>query len=344
MFDMEALTSGLAAFLVAVLITRWMVNLGPRWGWVDVPDATLKIHRRPVPPLGGVGVFSGLQVGLAMSGSLRLGLLVSTGLLLAVGLVDDRRGLPPWLRLLAAVAAGWMVGWDAGSGWREGLVGAGLAVVVVNAVNLWDGLDGLAGSTLGVTGLGLAGLAWLRGGDGVAGLVLAGALVGFLVWNRPPARIFLGDNGAYVTGITLTWLVMRTASDPLGWAVGSALVGLPLADLAITVVRRSKERRPLFEGDRDHTYDRLARRWSIPRVVLSFAAFQGVWCGLVVWGAASVGDLPTAVAGLVAGAGVVAVGVHPSGVGGSHRCRFGRSPGGSGFGPAEEDDHRQEHG
>src|SRR5206468_791137 len=117
------------------------------------------------------------------------------------------------------------------------VVTALLVVVLVNAVNLIDGMDALASTVVAISAVGFV----IVGGDGqVLAVALCGALVGFLAFNRPPARIYLGDGGSYLLGTALA-LLAATALDGNGGAAVVAvpfLVGLPLADAAITILRR----------------------------------------------------------------------------------------------------------
>jgi UDP-GlcNAc:undecaprenyl-phosphate GlcNAc-1-phosphate transferase len=109
---------------------------------------------------------------------------------------------------------------------------------------------------------------------------LVGALAGFLVFNRPPARIYLGDAGAYFVGAAhaiLASLALGSANGPAGWAAVPLLVALPLVDTAIAIARRVRSRRPLFTGDRSHVYDQLVDRGlTTGSVAIAFAALQGV--------------------------------------------------------------------
>src|SRR5690606_20911231 len=125
------------------------------------------------------------------------------------------------------------------------------------------------GSVATVVLVGLAGLSWVLGGDPSWWLPLVGAaaLVGFLVWNLPPARLYLGDGGAYVVGVTIAWSVLRAADDWPTALVAVALVGVPFLDLGVAILGRLVARAPVFAGDRSHTYDRLhARGWPVGRV------------------------------------------------------------------------------
>ena len=280
---MEALSAGLAS-LVVLGWCALAVRFGPRWGFVDAPDGSLKTHQAAAVPLGGVGLFVGLHAGLIVGGRFDPLLAIGTLLVLLIGLVDDRRGLSPLLRLSAAAVAGVVLAIGERT-WLWGLVLIVLVVVCVNAVNLIDGLDALAGSTTAVTFLGLAWLALHRElSVWVLPLMAAAALAGFLIWNRPPARVFLGDNGAYLTGAVLAYATLTVARDHWEALVGVALVGAPLFDLAVTVLRRFRAGMALFAGDRDHVYDRLHQRagWSVGRVSAVFAVAQAIWVSLIV--------------------------------------------------------------
>lgn len=293
MGDGVAVLSAMAiSFAVAWVFSR----VARRLRFVDLPDEDLKTHTSPIPPVGGIGVFVGLHTGLIMVGRFDAGLLAATAVLLAVGLVDDRVGLSAPLRLLLEVGAGIVLGVFAdlpGPLPMRVLLAVVLVTVAANAVNLVDGLDGLSGSTAGVAAIGLASLSQTRGTLGVAAAVmLAGALAGFLVLNWKPARIFLGDGGAYVVGATLAYAMLLSVPFEVAftWGVGlpllllaAAMLGVVGLDLAITLTRRRTAGRPLFEGDRSHVYDQLRDRgWSVTRVVVVASVVQaGIAAGIL---------------------------------------------------------------
>jgi UDP-GlcNAc:undecaprenyl-phosphate GlcNAc-1-phosphate transferase len=154
-------------------------------------------------------------------------------------------------------------------------------VALLNAVNLLDGQDGLAACVGIVSALGFA----LLGGDAAAfGAALAGGLAGFLVFNRPPARIYLGDGGAYLVGTALALAVPLTENGPTDWAVWFAaplIVAVPLADTAVAIIRRARTGAGLLVGDRSHVYDQLVDRGSsVAASTLLCAAAQVVLAGL----------------------------------------------------------------
>jgi UDP-GlcNAc:undecaprenyl-phosphate GlcNAc-1-phosphate transferase len=266
---MEALIAG----VVALAWCGFAIWLGPKVGFVDRPDEEgLKPHGRPVVPLGGVGVFAGVHVAMAVAGIFDWWLFAASGIVLVLGLADDRRSLPPAARLVVELAAGVVIGFRFFDG--IGIVAAAVLVVVaVNAVNLFDGLDGLVGLSTIVTGAGFVWLAWQRFTDPAFGWALAGAAFGFLVLNWKPAKVFLGDNGSYVIGVFFVYGVLHP--DPAMTYIGPnlLLLGVFGLDLVITVLRRWRSRRPLFVADRSHLYDQLHDRGVPVPAVAGIAAF-----------------------------------------------------------------------
>jgi len=262
------------AFAVAVVTAPLAGRLARRVGLVDRPGP-FKVHRRPVPYLGGLAVLAALLGPVAVS---RPAVLVPLVAAAALGLADDRAGLPARLRLAFELAIGGAVAVAAGGDSPgRGLLAVVATVALVNAVNLLDGLDGLAGGTVAVAALGFA---VVLGGDGVTlALALAGALGGFLVWNRPPARIYLGDSGSYLVGTALAVLLVDAWGEGMSTAVAALLlVGVPVADTTVAIVRRLRAGRPLLVGDRGHVYDQLVDRGRSPgaAVLLVIAAQAGL--------------------------------------------------------------------
>ena len=292
-----------AGFVMAAgvsVVVCWLgIVLGPRLGLVDRPDGSLKPHDRPIAPLGGAGVFAGLHLGLGAAGAFDPGLFTATIIVWALGLVDDRFGLGPRVRLAGVGLAGMtLVAFSdvdlfsvMGAFWML------VVLVVVNATNLFDGLDGLLGSVAAVAMAGLWVLTLLHT-DMSAALYLApiGAVLGFVGWNWPPARIFLGDNGAYVVGVTLVWLGLNTAPSGAGSLLATALIGVPLLDLAVTVVRRLLSGADLTSGGRDHFYDRLGGTgMRTAAVTRAMTAAQAVWIAVLL-AVAEIGSVQAAVA------------------------------------------------
>lgn len=287
----------LIGLAISVVLTPLAVLVGFATGLVDRPESgpqragvvdPLKIHRRPVPLLGGVAVtVAALVAWSIVDGGVSPAVWGAALVALAAGTADDARPLPPWIRVLLLAASGLLL---VAGGFRLGssaLLGGAVAVVLVvgcaNAVNIVDGQDGLAGGLAAIASLGLA---FLAGDPGRAlGLALAGGLAGFLLWNRAPARIFLGNGGAYAVGVLLATLAIQVANVD-GWRgllASSLCLSVFAFELMATVGRRVRSGAPLASGDRDHAYDVLARRlgsraqstlvfWGLGAVALGAAA------------------------------------------------------------------------
>ncbi len=289
------------AAAISLVLTPAAIALGVRLGLIDRPGE-LKIHERPVPVTGGAAVAVAASVALAVSGALDPWLLVALAIALVLGSVDDLRSISPALRLAGQSAVGMAL---VLAGFRFGPLGflaaPALVLVVVatcNAVNVVDGQDGLAGGVAVLSALGLAAVLAREELSVTVPIVCAGAVAGFLVWNRPPARVFLGDGGAYVIAVLLSAGVGQAST--VGWhgvLAAGACLGVFAYELLSSMARRLASRGPAMLGDRDHSYDRLAR------VLGSRAISTGVM--LAVAGVAAA--IGWAIAGLTAAPGFLLV-------------------------------------
>ncbi len=282
----------MAALIVAGVVSLvwcfFAIWLGPQIGYVDRPDdPTLKAHDRPAVALGGVGIFLGVNAAGLMRGDLEWGLLVATTMVLILGLIDDRVGIDPTMRLgvelLAAVVL--VLSAAASSGIVFMVLSVALAVFAINSVNLFDGLDGLVGSVGLVTAAGLAFIARGRGLDFASPLELGAALAGFLVLNWHPARVFMGDAGTYFLGLYLTHLIIESTNESAMELVFLAgVLGVFAIDMLVTLFRRRLNHRPLFLGDRSHIYDQLRDRGvGVRAIALIAAATQAVLLAIVIF-------------------------------------------------------------
>ena len=245
---------------------------------VDRPGE-LKTQRVPIAYLGGIAVALAAASGPLLAG--RALVLIPMGAALTLGLADDVRPLAVPFRIIVELGIATTCAFVV-PGPPLARVATGLLVLgLLNAVNLLDGQDGLAaGAGLVIS----AGFAVLGGAAAPVGLGLAGALLGFLSLNRPPARIYLGDAGAYFVGTTIALLPALSRHGATRWSIWWAvplLVAVPVADTAIAILRRLRARRPLLSGDRSHVYDQLVDRgMSISQSTLTCVAGQLVLSGI----------------------------------------------------------------
>lgn len=315
---------------VALAAVPLAIRMARRTGFYDVPVG-YKGHSRPTPYLGGLGVIVAFAVVGALFGAAtsRFEVVVLCALaLLAVGTVDDRRGLGPGTRLLVEAAAAVAL-FAAGAGWSifasesMNLVLTVVWVVgIVNAFNLMDNMDGAAGTVAAVSASGVAVFAFAGGDPVLAGLLLAlaGACAGFLRYNLArPARVFLGDGGSMPVGLVVAAGVMALPFNDgmagLALLVAAPLAGLPILDTTLVVISRRRRGVQVLSGGRDHLTHRLLSRLGTPlRVAAALALAQAGLCLLAVAladaGAAAV--LATATAYVIAGGAAIYVLETPS--------------------------------
>lgn len=275
------------AALASVTIVATVRRAGLARAWLDVPNERSS-HRRPTPTAGGIGIVVPFLLALAFLPPVlparAIGLCVAAiAAVAAIGLVDDLVGLGAAPRLAVHVVGGLAIAGSAGaavtgaSGWAAGATVAGWTFVVVasiNVVNFMDGIDGLIGTTALVFGLFCAFA--IGPGDPLAGssLALAGASLGFLIFNRPPASIFMGDVGSGALGAALIVLGLLTIAAR-GWSILHAFVPLaPLVlDEVLTMARRLARGENVLRAHRSHVYQVLvASGWSHGRVTAMYGA------------------------------------------------------------------------
>lgn len=299
----------LAAYLVALLATPLVIRLARRTGFLDRPGG-YKEHSRPTPYLGGLVVLAGFAAGAIVygaAGDLDLITIFAGALLLwGVGTVDDRRPLNPRLRVVAEAGAAGLL-WVGGFGWSilPGAVPDLLLTVIwvvglVNAFNLMDNQDGAAATVAAVAAGGIALLAVNEGPETMTALAvaLAAACIGFLHFNLwPRARIFLGDGGSMLLGFLIAALAMAIPrgagldSDTIVPAI--LLVGLPVLDMTLVIVSRTRRGVRLAQGGRDHLTHRLLSRvgstWAVAIVLAaSQATLSLIAIEMIDWSRAAV--------------------------------------------------------
>jgi len=283
----SALAGGLSAAICGVLVWR-------AWA-LDRPERSWRVeHQLATPSMGGAGVLLGWLVACAALGVPTP--VLPLALVALLGMADDRWGVAPAPKLLVQTLA-------AGLALSTGPIDLGLALPLPgliatvwlvgcsNAINQVDGLDGLAGGLGVLAALSLGAVALINGDSAAATrlVLLASALGGFLLWNRAPARLFMGDTGALSIGFLLALEVVRSPVIPL--QTGVLALAIPVADTLLVPARRAWLGQPLFQSDRSHLHHRLARRLGVKSAVrlllaagavVAFVAVvgEGSWLGL----------------------------------------------------------------
>ncbi len=293
---MSLLPSLLPAALLVTLLSGLLRRNALRWGLIDIPNERSS-HDTPVPRGGGVAValvflcfLPLLQRQAHTAGPLFLALYGAGTLIALVGFLDDRGHIPARKRLIAHfAAAAWILyhlfpalGAGAAGDW---LLAGGFALCLVwllNLYNFMDGIDAITGSeTLSVC-LAAAFLSWRLLPDDPSWtvlLLLASCVAGFLVWNLPPARLFMGDAGSAFLGIALGALAVHAfrQAPPLfhAWLV---LLGVYIVDASVTLARRILAGEKFYQAHRTHAYQHAAIRYgSHGRISLAIALINLLW-------------------------------------------------------------------
>ena len=309
---------GLSAFAITGLLTWPVRALAIRLGAMDAPNLTRKTQAEPVPYLGGVAIALGVSftafatvfVGAEnFAGEnndqlkdLALTVLLPALALGAMGLIDDLRSLSPWPRLIVQTAIGTVVAFvivnsgtigtpfgdaDAGNGsWLNTLVTIVWIVGICNSINFFDNLDGAASGAVAIASLGVFFIAFDRGQELVSALsiVTAGATIGFLLWNKSPAKIYMGDAGALFLGIIISVATIRlNPGITPTWhslAIPVMLLAVPLLDTCVAVFSRLSRGLSPLTGGKDHLSHRLVRGGlTRPQAAISLWSASGV-CAL----------------------------------------------------------------
>jgi Fuc2NAc and GlcNAc transferase len=290
-----------AAFLVSSILTLILKKIGSAFGMVDKPNSRSS-HVRPTVRGGGLAIAISVSLAatiLRSQGIIGLPLLVvillAGGAIAAVGFMDDRKSLPVGFRIvahgLAAAFALYTLGGMPKVLWSDRLVDLGFAgevlgwlaiVWMLNLFNFMDGIDGIAGSEAVFVTLSGAWLASLDGPSTPAtaiALVVGAASLGFLVWNWPPAKIFMGDVGSGYLGFIIAAVILQSVIErPVMLYVWSILSGIFIVDATVTLLCRLIRGERIQEAHRAHAYQRLARRWNSHRKVTGL-----VWLINVGW-------------------------------------------------------------
>lgn len=278
------------AYFLAQVGTPMAREAALRFGVVDRPDGQLKNHRQPVAYLGGLAVFTSFLLSIGMTFEFDhelLALLLASTIVAAVGLIDDFGVLTPKPKVLGQVVAvfvllksGVIVDLVFLPWWARYLVTILWLVGISNAFNLLDIMDGLAGGIGAIAATFLLTVAILNGRWVVAAFTVAliGALLGFLLYNFPPATIYLGDCGSLFVGLTLGALAMvmdYTASNDFGFLAPLYILALPLIDTVYVVFLRIRAGRKIYHGSPDHFPLRLRQLLggsTLHTVLVSYAA------------------------------------------------------------------------
>jgi len=276
---------GAFTFIFVAALTPVMRVIAVRVGAFDKPNIPRKVHAEPVPYLGGVAIALGIVLisyaamlfnNFTLSNFLLASSVLVPALAISVmGLVDDLRGLDPWPRLIFQTLAALVVSvilistHTIGTPLNNNILDSAITVFwivgVCNSINFFDNIDGGAAGIVAVICTFIFVIAFSRQQVLVSALaiVTAGATAGFLLWNRAPAKIYMGDAGALFLGIIVSVLTIRLDPEiaPRGksLAIPFLLMAMPILDTTVAVVSRLRRGISPLQGGRDHLSHRLIR-------------------------------------------------------------------------------------
>ena len=315
----EFILLGIASFVVVGALTPYARRFAISHEIYDLPNSEHKSHAEPTPYLGGVAIIIGIFV--ISSGALfakefsannlelQSSVLFPALLLGLVGLWDDIRNLKPIPRLVMQTTLGIFtailliethtVGVPTGHPWVDGFITLVWIVGICNSINFFDNVDGGAAGTVAISSLALAYLGYQGGQFFVAALsaVVAGATIGFLLWNKSPARIYMGDAGALFLGVLIATLTIRfhphADTKWTSFSTKILLLAVPILDTSVSVISRLMRRSSPFQGGQDHLSHRLVRAGLERRVAvivlwLLTAAFA--FCAAVIPSLSKIGE------------------------------------------------------
>lgn len=309
LFHLVALAGFLFSCAVTIFLTGWIRKQAMDRGAVDLPNAR-SLHRDPIPRLGGLAIAMGFYFGLFFFQVVEIHfpqfeffiqlpsypVLLGSFIMLLTGVFDDIKGVTPKQKLgLQSVAAvvlilgGFQFDFASYIEFRFGIDVQWIdypitfiwIIGVINAFNLIDGMDGLAAGTAAIVmvsmtfAIALAGY----GADIVFIVCFLGPLLGFLVYNRPPASIFMGDSGSLFLGVLLATFALPVTENvklQASFLIPILALGLPILDTLVSIYRRTRKGQHPFQADRDHIHHRIFRRagWSPRRALYEMYAIS----------------------------------------------------------------------
>lgn len=316
----------IVAASVSFFLTPRLIRFCRNRQILDKPSARRK-HTKPTPRLGGVAVFLGFLFAIIISLPflnqslsqypsyvfMLMGIVIASGLCFIMGLFDDLYDLKPSVKFALQVAIalslvffGVQIGFITKPGdgmiflpmWISIVITVFWVVAVMNAINLSDGLDGLAGGISLIAGIVFLAIALMRSDPIKAEIpaflsaAMIGAIIGFLPYNFPKARIFLGDSGSQLLGFLLAAIsIVGAFKGPalIAIAIPIIVLGIPLLDTSLAILRRSVNGKKIYEADDEHIHHTLVKKGLKPyQAVLILCAITAV-LGAVAWTVAGCG-------------------------------------------------------
>ncbi len=277
----NALLILLICFISSVILVWLMRKVAMYLGVYDIPNER-KIHKKPIPLLGGVGIFLTFLFGYILFGTpsdIMSSILIASFLILLLGIFDDIKPIPAKYKivvhiLIAAIVVFYgnlkldnasLFGLNIRFGAFSPFVTMLLIVGIINAINLIDGLDGLSGGIASIYFLTIAILGFILnkfgGLDIIISIIMLGATLGYLVHNFPPAKVYMGDAGSTFIGLMIS-IIMLIGFKTLtltSLIIPSLLLAIPILDTLFAIIRRKLRHKPAMQPDKDHLHHQLLK-------------------------------------------------------------------------------------
>ncbi|MBR6756646.1 MAG: undecaprenyl/decaprenyl-phosphate alpha-N-acetylglucosaminyl 1-phosphate transferase [Peptococcaceae bacterium] len=269
------------AMVISLFLVPWVSKLAIKIGAVDKPNAR-KVHTKVMPRMGGLAIYIAFSVVLWLSQEMTdqlLGLFIGGTVLVIVGIIDDKTDMPAKVKLVGQIVAAsivvafgvrveFMTNIFLGNIMHLSFLSIPFTIIwivgITNAVNLIDGLDGLAAGTSIIAAITMAIVGYASGQYTMAflAMILAGATIGFLKYNFHPAKIFMGDTGSMFLGYNLSVLAIMGVAKSftfLSLVTPLLVLAIPILDTFFAIVRRKMNNRPIFKPDKEHLHHCLLR-------------------------------------------------------------------------------------
>jgi len=269
----------ITCMVVTLLLTFYIKKIAIHVGAMDIPDKR-KVHTKPMPRLGGLGIFIGFLIGYMLFGvhSVQMNsVLIGGFIILITGVIDDIKPIRATTKLFAQIFAALVLmlygnflinnitifNLNMNLGIFTYPITLFFIIGCVNIINLIDGLDGLAAGTSSIFYLTIVIIAFLKGSTELLSITLAlimlGSTLGFLVHNFYPATIFMGDSGSMFEGfmIAVISLLGFKTTTLISFLVPIFILGIPILDTLFAIVRRALKKQPIFLPDKEHLHHQL---------------------------------------------------------------------------------------
>lgn len=280
----------LTTFLTSLILTHLMIKISKNMNIMDIPNER-SVHKKPTPLLGGIAIFLSFLFGFILFGNqnpLMISILIASFLILLLGIFDDIKPIKARYKFIIHILVALIVvfygglklthvdifGLSLNFKWMSPYITILIIVGIINAVNLIDGLDGLCAGISSIYFLTIGVIALIlnkfNGLDIILSFIMLGATLGFLVFNFPPAKIFMGDTGSTFLGLMISVIMLLgfktvTLTSLL---IPLVLLILPITDTLFAIIRRALNKKPIGQADKEHIHHQLLKHLSTRKTIL----------------------------------------------------------------------------